>query len=78
MSEGFQLTVPHNGENHEIEAKFIRLGYIHQFHINLDGKPLIFEFDEERNYRVIDPAGRHAIDQGLVGAIVNALTALHP
>lgn len=60
MDDGFVLQVATNGKEYNLAAKFIRIGYIHQFHVDIDGRTLIFEFDEERNYRVIDTSGNNS------------------
>ncbi len=77
MSESFDLTVHYNGKDYEVEARFVRLGYIHQFHINIDGNTLIIEFDEERSYRVIDPSGKALIETGMIEAVVEKISSLH-
>lgn len=44
----------YNGQPHDLNTKFIRLGFIYQFHIAVENNTLIFERDEEGKYRVID------------------------
>ncbi|MET0391481.1 MAG: hypothetical protein ABW019_00015 [Chitinophagaceae bacterium] len=77
MEDGFMLPVPYKGETLELDAKFVRLGFIYQFHISIDGRTLIFERDEEQEYRVIDTAAQgRETDHGLMEAIVGTLKAL--
>lgn len=80
MDDVFTLNIQYKGKEKQVEAKFIRLGYIHQFHVSVDDMTLIFELDEERNYRVInaDPSmtGKY-IDPLLVEAIMRGISALH-
>lgn len=78
MEEGFKLNVSYKDKEYELETKFVRIGYIHQFHVSIDNSTLIFEFDEERNYRVID-AGNSArqFDSGLIEMIVQKISSLH-
>lgn len=77
MEDGFLLPVPYQGETLELDAKFVRLGFIYQFHISVEGRTLIFERDEEQEYRVIDTAasGRET-DPRLLEAVVETLKAL--
>ena len=78
MDEGFTLLVTSKGKEYSLTAKFIRIGYIHQFHVDVEGSTLIFEFDEESNYRVIDPsANTSAMSASLIEAIVNKISSLH-
>lgn len=79
MDDGFILTVEYKGKTYELETKFVRIGFIHQFHIHIDGMTLVFEFDEERDYRVIDASGDTSkpIDAGLIYAIVHKVSSLH-
>ncbi|MBW7892603.1 MAG: hypothetical protein H3C48_16575 [Chitinophagaceae bacterium] len=77
MDDSFILTVPYNGKNYELNTKFIRLGFIYQFHIGIEGRTFIFERDEEHGYRVIDTAANgKEIDKSLLKAIVDKLSSL--
>lgn len=77
MEDGFTLPVSYKDSVLELDAKFIRLGFIYQFHINVGGRTLIFERDEERNYRIMDTVmdGKE-IDQRLLQAVVDTLISL--
>lgn len=79
MDDGFILTVEYKGKIYELETKFIRIGFVHQFHVHIDGRTLVFEFDEERKYRVIDASGdaSKSMDEGLVESIVQKISSLH-
>lgn len=58
MENSFILNITHNGKTEQLQAKLVRLGFTYQFHISIMGRTLIFEQDEERNYRVIDTDNR--------------------
>jgi len=78
MDDGFILSLEYKRKLYELKAKFCRVGYIHQFHIEVENRTLIFEFDEERNYRVIDGSdSSKAIDPDFLQAIVNKISSLH-
>lgn len=77
MSESFDLPIYYNGKDYSVEAKFIRLGYIHQFHVNIEGTTLIIEFDEKRQCRIIDPSGNSSIDKELIQVLVDKISMLH-
>ena len=49
----FNLYVPYKGEQREFQAKLIVYGYAHKFHVDVDGVGILFEPDEERQYRAV-------------------------
>lgn len=79
MGERFAVEFSYKGIAYNIEAKFVRLGYIHQFHVIVNDEQLIIEFDEDREYRVINPAGISSgtIDAGFLRALVEKISSLH-
>ena len=78
MDNVFNLSFSHDGKQYDLEAVFQRVGYVHQFHVQLDGRTLIVEFDEERNYRVIgESSGNSEVDQSFLKALVEKVSSLH-
>ncbi len=76
----FTLSFVHAGKQYELESKLVKMGYIHQFHVHYESRTLIFEFDEERQYRVMEanPAtGYNNIDKDLLAAMAEAISSLH-
>ena len=53
MEESFKLPVTYKNKELEFEAKLLAFGYVHKFHIDIDGVEVLFEPDEESNYRAI-------------------------
>ena len=53
MGEQFELPVEYNGRQHLFKATLNVYGYTHKFHVDVNGQILIFEPDEERNYRAV-------------------------
>ncbi len=53
MEESFKLPVKYKGGEREFEAKLLAYGYTHKFHVDLDGVGVLFEPDEERQYRAV-------------------------
>ena len=53
MEEEFELPVKYKGEEQMLNAKLIVTGYKHKFCVDVNGQNIIFEPDEERNYRAI-------------------------
>jgi len=79
MENGFTIPFEFNGKKYEPEAVFIRMGFIHQFHIQLNEYRLIIEFDEERNYRVInvEAAKDTNINPEMLKALIDKVCSLH-
>ena len=78
MDNVFNLSFNHNGKQYDLEAVFQRVGYIHQFHVQHDGRALIVEFDEERNYSIIgtNGAANSEVDQSFLKALVEKVSSL--
>ena len=77
MNETIMLPVEYLGASHELPLTIVPLGYTYQLHIEVEGKTLIFEKDDQGEYRVIDTANHNgAVSKGLVAAIVATLQAL--
>lgn len=79
MEEAFILSLTYKEQLCKLSAKFFRVGYIHQFHVEIGGRTLIFELDEERQYRVIDtnPDSKNEIEPGLIEATIHKLSSLN-
>ncbi len=55
MEEEFELPLVYKGEKLLLNASLLVTGYTHKFMVEVDGQTIVFEPDEERNYRkVID------------------------
>lgn len=53
MSEHFEIDVPINNSTRIFEAEFKKTTYSYQIAVFIDGHEIIFEPDEERNFRAI-------------------------
>ena len=73
--ESFLLPVMFKGEERMMAAELSTFGYIHRINIDVDGVPVFFEPDEERNYRAVlaDPTINSKLDAGLMAAIIQSL-----
>ncbi len=78
MENSFTLSFEYKDKPYNLDSVFMRTGFTHQFHILLDGNTLIIEFDEERNYRVIDANTTKTsnIETDLLQAMVNKIISL--
>jgi hypothetical protein len=53
MEDYFTIPVNYQGTELEFEAKLLLQGYVHRVEVIVDGVPVLFEPDEERNYRAL-------------------------
>ena len=77
MDETFTLVVNYKGKEYQVEGELNIFGYTHKIAIKFGGQEILFEPDEERNYRAVMPGydgSRAEIDIGLVQAITKELT----
>lgn len=82
MDDVFLLTVPYRNEELEFESRLLVSGYVYKIEVNINGIPVLFEPDEERNYRaLVSPeqvegkGSQLKID--LLQAVAQALETLH-
>lgn len=54
--QDFELPVSYKGESLLLKSSLHVLGYTHRFIVEVDGREVTFEPDEERNYRATLPA----------------------
>jgi len=53
MEEEFELPVKYKLEELMFNAKLIVTGYTHKFSVDVNGQIIVFEPDEEKNYRAV-------------------------
>jgi hypothetical protein len=80
MTEPFELPVIYINELLHFTSRLLVYGYTHKIQVDVNGIELLFEPDEERNYRAIlvssDVQNTHKIDKELVKAIAEAITLI--
>ena len=61
MNEKFEIPVVYDGTQYHFKARMLQFGYTHQFQVDVNRTEVLFEPDEERNYRAyIDPTDQEA------------------
>ena len=71
------LPVEYQDEIIELPLEIVALGYTYQLHVQVQGRALIFEKDDQGEYRVIDLSGSFdQVDKSLITAILKTLQAL--
>ena len=75
IDEPFMINVSYKGAEREFQAVLRLYGYIHRFHVDVEGTDVQFERDEEGNYRaIIPPDTKGKIpDAGLLQQIAGAI-----
>jgi hypothetical protein len=53
MEDEFILPVSFEGKELELPARLLRYGYTAKIEVEIEGTPVVFEPDEERNWRAV-------------------------
>ena len=76
MDEYFEIPVTYKGEQLSFTSRLLLTGYTHKIEVEADGQLLLFEPDEDQNYRaLVDEAQvkNFEIDIGLLKAIAEVI-----
>jgi hypothetical protein len=77
MTEPIHIIVPYKGIEKEIEIQLLVTGYTHRIQAIVNDVPVLFEPDEERQYRAVVPAeyrdAGQLLEPGLLQAIAETL-----
>ena len=78
MEHAFTLPLVYEGQELELEAKWVKLGYLSRFHVTVEGQELVFEQDDERKYRVLNPnpESSRQVNKELIEAVIKVLEEL--
>ncbi|MBS1631583.1 MAG: hypothetical protein JST10_03315 [Bacteroidetes bacterium] len=79
MEHYFELPVTINGEQKHFKGRLATFGYVYKFYIIVDGQELVFEKDDEQQYRVLSEGNSEekVIEPALIQAIITVLDKLH-
>jgi hypothetical protein len=81
MESQFPLEITLNDRNVEFTCTLSPWGYTHQIHVNVDGRDIIFEPDENRKYRAIlkdqDVGLINNQEKEIIAQITRTLDSLH-
>ena len=53
MDDNFTLPVTYMGRNYNFPAQLLNYGYSYKLQVDIDGTNVLFEPDEERNWRAL-------------------------
>ncbi len=74
IDEPFSLPVEFKGKEIIIPGRLVRRGYSYKIHMEIDGRDIIFEPDEERNFRAVsETVEGNTVSIEIIRAIAEAL-----
>ena len=79
MDDTFELPVNYKNEELLFPAEFLRMGYSYKIKVDVYGQMILFEPDEERNWRAVvntDDLSKMKTDRALIQAIIEILDQL--
>jgi hypothetical protein len=80
MMDSFELPVDYLGNELLFPAELLNMGFTHKIKVTVEGTPILFEPDEERNYRAIltetDTGKQEPLNKPLLQAICSTLDHL--
>ncbi len=80
MDDGFSLPVMFENKELHFPAKLLNYGYSSKLEVDVNGTSVLFEPDEERNWRALvsfeDVQANKKLDAGLLKAIAGAIEEL--
>jgi len=81
MEDSFSIDIDYRGKELNFEARLVAFGYTHRFYVIINGIEVVYEPDDERNYRAILDEANQAIvkdkDIELIRAVGERLQAIH-
>jgi len=66
MEEEFELPINYKGQQLMLKASLQITGYTHKFNVDINGQIIVFEPDEERNYRAVINLEDKLLSRGFV------------
>ncbi|MDE3182376.1 MAG: hypothetical protein KGM16_03060 [Bacteroidota bacterium] len=73
MEDTVEIPVTYKGKELILNASVLVTGYTHKFTVEVNGQAVIFEPDEERNYRAVIANEGTPVDRVLLGVIAERL-----
>ena len=80
MDDGLSIDVVVGGKEYTFETRLAAVGYTHRFYVLINGIEVVYEPDEERNYRAVLNNADHAKvndhDMELIKAVGEQIEAI--
>ena len=80
MDEPFTISIFYDGTEFSYDVRLVTIGYTHKFFIMINGMEVVYEPDEERNYRAIlnevEQAKVRSVDLELIKAVGDKIQSI--
>ena len=80
MEDSFSIDVEVQGKEYSFETRLAAVGYTHKFYVLINGLEVIYEPDEQRNYRaILNNAGQNNVidvDLELIKAVGDKIESI--
>ena len=77
MDDNFDLPVQHDGKELEFKTRLARSGYVNRFHIMMNDAEIVFELDDEHNFRAVNYNEEVPdTDKDMILSIITSLQAI--
>jgi hypothetical protein len=73
MNDEFFIPVHFNNQDYEFPAKLLQYGYSVKLEVEIESQTVLFEPDEERNWRAVIPYDEIPTARPLNGALLQAV-----
>lgn len=75
MEEDFELPVHYNNKELLFPTRLLNYGYSYKLEVTIDGDPVLFEPDEERNWRAVWTEADKFSNKKITIELLEAVTA---
>jgi hypothetical protein len=81
MDEAFTIPILLQGKEYSFDARLVTVGYTHKFIVTINGLEVMYEPDEERQYRAILDANDNGSvtdsNRALIKAVGEKIQSIH-
>jgi hypothetical protein len=75
MVEDFKIPVLYNNQRLNFPAQLLRYAYSYKIEVDVEGTPVYFEPDEERNWRAMIGQDEGSVNRNLNGELLKAIAS---
>ena len=75
MVEDFKIPVLYNNQRLNFPAQLLRYAYSYKIEVDVEGTPVYFEPDEERNWRAMVGQEEVSVNRKLSGELLKAIAS---
>jgi hypothetical protein len=75
MEEAFELPVVFNNTEHHFPTRLLNYGYSYKLEVDIEGTKVLFEPDEERNWRALIAPEEINANKKITAALLEAIAS---